>query len=145
MATADLLPASQPGDANLQPQSAIENTSSGLHQRIRRPKALWAISVPIFLAANILDAHSSWSKPESNHLLQGQGGRFDSGSLAIKFAISAGVIFADYSLIRKFRHDPEFQTCAYNAGAWSNFIGAGALTVTAARNYRTAAAGVHPR
>lgn len=145
MATAALLPAGQPGEANFQLQSAIKNGSSGLHQRIRRGKALWAVSVPIFLAANIPDAYSSWSKLESNHLLQGQGGRFDSGSLAIKIAISAGVISADYSLIQKFRHDPEFQTCAYNAVAWSNFIGAGALTATAARNYRTAAAGVSAR
>jgi len=106
---------------------------------LHRNKALWLISIPAFVAANILDAHSSWSRPESNSLLRGQGGRFDGGSAAIKFGVSGGIILGEYSIIRLFKKNGQMQNAAYAGSAWSNLVGAGVLTGAAVHNYQQTA------
>lgn len=105
-------------------------------RHLHRSRIFWLVSVPIFVAANILDAQSSWGKRENNPLLQSQAGRFDARSATIKFAGSAAIVFGEYSLSRWLNGNPKRQREVYVGSAWSNFLGAGALTAVAAHNYR---------
>jgi len=88
------------------------------------------------VAANILDAQSSWGKREVNPFLQGQTGQFDGRSAAIKFGGSAAIILGEYSLSRWLRGSPKRQDELYVGSAWANFLGAGVLTGAAIHNYQ---------
>lgn len=112
----------------------ITNSTPDSHVRHRR--LLWLVSIPVFIAANVLDAGSSWGKPEANRVLQGSGGRFDGKSAALKFGIAGSMIVGEYSLIRMLKRDPASKDAALTASAWSNFVGAGVLSGTAIHNYR---------
>jgi hypothetical protein len=111
--------------------------SSAPDSHVRHKRLLWLVSIPVFIAANVLDASSSWGKPEANRVLQGSGGRFDGRSAALKFGIAGGMIAGEYSLIRMLKkRDPASRDAALTASAWSNFVGAGVLSGTAIHNYR---------
>jgi hypothetical protein len=114
-----------------------QNLTERAERRLQRNKKLWLVSIPLFLAASVLDAQSSWGKTELNPLLRGQAGRFDGRSAAIKIGITGGILGSEYSVIHMFRHNRESQNGAYAASAWSNFIGAGALAAVAVHNYHT--------
>jgi hypothetical protein len=113
---------------------AVTSNKADAHARHKR--LLWLVSIPVFIAANVLDASSSWDKPEANRLLQGRGGRFDGRSAALKFGIAGGMLAGEYSLIRLLRKDPAARDSALAASTWSNFVGAGVLSGTAIHNYR---------
>ena len=113
---------------------AVVNNTPEVHGRHKR--LLWLVSIPVFIAANVLDAHSSWGKPESNRVLQGSAGRFDGRSVALKFGIAGGLIAGEYSLIRMLKKSPASRDAALSASAWSNFVGAGVLSGAAIYNYR---------
>lgn len=53
-----------------------------------------------FIGVNIVDAHSSWGKPESNPSL---GDRFGWQSVAMKAAFTSGVILLEEKTPRKWR------------------------------------------
>ena len=127
-------------DAPRQIPSQQANFAERADRRLHRNRTLWLVSIPVFLAANILDAHSSWGKPEQNVFLQGQSGRFDGRSVSIKLGLAGGIIGGEYSLIRLFRKNHQTQNGAYATSAWSNFIGGGALAAVAVHNYRAHAA-----
>jgi len=110
---------------------------------VRHKRLLWLVSIPVFIAANVLDASSSWGKPEANRVLQGTAGRFDGRSVALKFGIAGGMIAGEYSLIRMLKRDPASRDAALTASAWSNFVGAGVLSGAAIHNYRLSSNSVH--
>jgi hypothetical protein len=103
---------------------------------VRRKRLVWLVSIPVFIAANMLDASSSWGKPEANNVLKGSAGRFDGRSVALKFGIAGGLIAGEYSLIRLLKRNPASRDAALSASAWSNFVGAGVLSGAAIHNYR---------
>lgn len=111
-------------------------TSKTPEAHVGHKRLLWLVSIPIFIAANVLDASSSWDKPEANRLLQGRAGRFDGRSVALKFGIAGGMLAGEYSLIRMLRKDPAARDSALTASTWSNFVGAGVLSGAAIHNYR---------
>jgi hypothetical protein len=113
---------------------AVASNPPDAHMRHKR--LLWLVSIPVFIAANMLDASSSWGRPEANSILQGSGGRFDGRSAALKFGIAGGMIAGEYSLIHMLKRDPASRSAALTASTWSNFIGAGVLSGTAIHNYR---------
>ena len=113
---------------------AVASNTPDLH--VRHKRLLWLVSIPVFIAANVLDASSSWGKPESNRVLQGSTGRFDGRSVALKFGIAGGMIAGEYSLIRLLKRNPASRDAALSASAWSNFVGAGVLSGAAIHNYR---------
>ena len=41
-------------------------TSKTPEAHVGHKRLLWLVSIPIFIAANVLDASSSWDKPEAN-------------------------------------------------------------------------------
>ena len=116
--------------------SAPLAASNPADTHMRHKRLLWLVSIPVFIAANVFDASSSWGKPEANRLLQGGGGRFDGRSAALKFGIAGGMIAGEYSIIHMLKRDPTSRSAALTASAWSNFIGAGVLSGTAIHNYR---------
>ena len=113
---------------------AVASHTPELH--VRHKRLLWLVSIPVFIAANVLDASSSWDKPEANTLLKGSAGRFDGRSVALKFGIAGGMIAGEYSLIRLLRRNPASRDAALTASTWSNFVGAGVLSGAAIHNYR---------
>lgn len=86
---------------------------------------IWKWSVASLIAANSLDAASSYGLREGNPLL---GTRFNGTSLAIKSGLTAGQIVAQYFVLK--RH-PEKRRLA----AIVNFAVAGGLGVVAAHNF----------
>jgi len=128
--------APRPGEALPTVRTQAESSNEQPTRRLRRNRALWLISIPVFLAANVMDAQSSWAKPEANSVLRGQGGRFDAQSAAIKFSISGGVIAGEYSFIHMFKRNAELRNTSYAASAWANLIGAGVLAGAAVHNYQ---------
>jgi hypothetical protein len=117
------------------------NNAPDLHARHKR--LLWLVSIPVFIAANVLDASSSWGHPEANRLLQGNAGRFDGRSVALKFGIAGGMIAGEYSLIRMLKKNSASRDAALTGSAWSNFAGAGVLSGAAIHNYKLSSNSVH--
>jgi len=87
----------------------------------------WSISAGAFAVSAALDAHSSWGRYETNPII-GRG-QFGSRQAATTLGISAGVITAEYLLLRK--HPRLARTLT-----WTNFAITGIRFGTAARNYR---------
>ena len=102
----------------------------------RRSRNAWLISIPVFVLANILDAHSSWGKLEANSLLQGRYGRFDGRSVAVKSVMAGAVIAGEYGLARSRPGGDGSGSAVYLGSACSNFVTSAILSVTATRNYR---------
>jgi hypothetical protein len=104
-------------------------------RRAPRSRNAWLVSIPVFVLANVLDAHSSWGKPEANRLLQGRQGRFDGRSVALKSLIAGGIIAGEYGLARSRSGGDGSAGAVYLGSACSNFVTAAILSVTAMRNY----------
>ena len=102
---------------------------AGAERTERRPRKLWLWSVGALIAANVVDAHSSWSYPERNGLLRSAGGQFGARAVGIKSGIAGAVIGIEWLAGRKIpRADPIFATVNFATGA--------AMTRTAIHNYR---------
>jgi hypothetical protein len=105
-------------------------------QRLRRNRRMWLVSVPVLIAGNVLDAQSSWGKPETNGLLQGASGRFDGRGAAIKFSITGALLAGQFAMTRMLRRNPESLNSAYVGWSASNLIYGSALGGIALHNYR---------
>ncbi|MGA2326206.1 MAG: hypothetical protein ABSH05_07950 [Bryobacteraceae bacterium] len=93
-------------------------------------KKQWVISAVALAAANIFDAHSSMGRMETNPLLRNSQGQFNGArGVAFKSAAAGGMLVVQSVLARR---NPEM----YKTGTVVNFVAAGALGVTAARNSR---------
>lgn len=91
-------------------------------------KNLWFGSLAALAAAHCVDVASSWGKHEANGLLQGQDGRFDGKSLAVKLGLVAGyVAIQDQAVLR----DPAL----YRWMAGLNAVVTAAYGAVAARNF----------
>jgi len=86
----------------------------------------YQLSVAGVVAANALDAHSSWGKREANPMLG--SGRFGVQHFAIKSAITAGGQIAAWALTRR---NPK----ARRRLMWLNVGVAGGIVGVAGRNY----------
>lgn len=89
-------------------------------------QSAYKISVGAFVAANALDGHSSWGKYEANPVL-GRG-TFGARQTAVKTGIVAGVLLAEWLVVR---HHPERKRWL----KWINYGAAAGITVVAAHNY----------
>ncbi len=99
----------------------------------RRTKKRWLLSVAVFVAAGVADAHSSYGGLEANPLLRSADGRLRARGVGIKFGLLGAVAGAECLIIRK---NPE----AANTVFVANLAGTAALTAVAVRNYRVWAA-----
>jgi hypothetical protein len=93
-------------------------------------KKQWVISAVVLAAASFCDAHSSMGRVEMNPLLRNSRGEFNgTRGVAFKSAAAGGMLAVQAMLTRR---NPEM----YKTGTMVNFVAAGALGVTAARNSR---------
>ena len=90
-------------------------------------RALWMASVAALAAANIADAHSSWSKYESNPAMAAPGRTFGARGAAIKGGVNAAWVVGQIFLLRKYH--------AHRALAVINLVAASAFAACAAHNY----------
>lgn len=104
---------------------ATDSVERPAHKRSR----FWLLSIGVLVAANIVDAHSSWGYPERNGLLASRDGRFGMRAIGIKSALIGGVIGAEWIASRKVR-------AAQTPFATANIATAGMLWRAAANNYR---------
>jgi hypothetical protein len=75
-------------------------------------KRRWEISLVPLIAANALDAGSSWGHRETNPLLAGSDGEFGVRAAGIKFGMVGAAVAAEYFLMK--RH-PKLATLIINA------------------------------
>lgn len=64
-------------------------------------KKRWWVSIAALAAASVLDAHSSWNRPELNPMLQGPDGRFGHRGVAIKASIVGASSAFQWVLLKK--------------------------------------------
>ena len=94
-----------------------------------RNSKLWNISATSLAGASALDISSSWGKCcEANRLLASSDGRFAGRGAAIKSASVGTQLLVQYLFARR---NPRLT----KALSVVNFVGAGALTAVAIRNY----------
>lgn len=136
LAAAALL--AEPSASYLEQQARLQNSRlSGLsEQRLKRSRRIWLLTIPVLIAGNALDAHSSWGRPENNGLLQGAGGRFDGRGAAIKFGITGALLAGQFVMVRASRHDPQTQATVLKGWTSSNLIFGSAAAGIAWHNYR---------
>jgi hypothetical protein len=91
---------------------------------------LWKLSLTTLAAANIMDARSSWGKPERNAALAGPNGRFGRDGALIKLALQGGLFGVEYLVARG---HPTRKV--YRALSFINFGAAAATGAVAAHNY----------
>ena len=91
---------------------------------------LWAGSIVALTAANLVDARSSWGKPEANYVLAGSGQRFGTRGAAIKVGINSLWVVSQVAMRRKKRDHLAFVV--------ANFGIAAVFAVSACHNYRIA-------
>lgn len=94
-------------------------------------KALWIASLAALGAASVLDATSSWGKPELNPLLRGSDGHFGPRSATIKLSVAAAGSLFQWLVLRK---HPK----GYRAAAIGNIGVAAAFTGASIHNFRLA-------
>jgi hypothetical protein len=93
-------------------------------------KTRWIISAVALTAASFCDARSSRGRIELNPLLRNSRGEFSGArGLAFKSVAAGGMLTVQAVLGRR---NPEM----YKTGTMVNFVAAGALGLTAARNSR---------
>ncbi len=91
-------------------------------------KKLWIASILALVAANAFDAASSFGRQEANPFLRGSNGQFSPArGFAIKSASTGGLLTLQFLLVR---NRPE----ARRTASIINFVSAGAIAATAARN-----------
>ncbi|HEV2198923.1 MAG TPA: hypothetical protein VGR73_03810 [Bryobacteraceae bacterium] len=89
----------------------------------------WLVSVGPLVAAQSLDAASSYGLREMNPLLASPDGRFGMKATALKFGVIGGLVGAEALLVRKFPRSAKFFTVV-------NYSTAGVTTGLAVYNYR---------
>src|SRR6266545_1912132 len=92
-------------------------------------KSLWRTSVAVLVAANVMDARSSWGKYELNPSLSGNNGRFGRQGALLKLGIVGGTFVLESWLLRH-QHSARF----YRRVALVNFGSAAVTGATAFRN-----------
>ena len=92
-------------------------------------QTLWKASLAAVVAASALDAHSSWRKQEANPLLANGAGQFGTRGVALKGAITAGALGAQWLILR---NRPE----ARRVATLTNFGVAAAYGAVAVHNYQ---------
>jgi hypothetical protein len=93
---------------------------------------MWAASVGVLVAASVVDAHSSWGKPEANRLLANGQGRFGGRGVALKGLLTGAAVGLQWVMVRK---GPEGGKKAARVAAVSNFAMAAAYGVVIRHNY----------
>jgi len=119
------LPAAQSVDAIA---SAIRNEPESATAAAAWRKR-WAISLGPLAASQALDAASSYGLRELNPVLRSSNGGFGMKAASIKFSAIAGLMGAEYLLVRKYPRSAKFFTIV-------NWTTAGATTGLAVHNYR---------
>ncbi len=86
------------------------------------PKKIWWVTVAAVVGATLLDARSSWGKPELNPLLRGPNARFGGTGLAVKIGAVGGSCTLQWLALRK---HPELASrfSGINGGLTSLFAG----------------------
>lgn len=103
-----------------------------LAQTNRGWKKRWIASIAMLAAAQVLDAHSSWGRYESNPLARGPAGSFSAPKgVLLKSAATGGFLSVQWILMKKMPGQDLFGPCAV-----ANVAAAGVLGGMAARNYR---------
>jgi hypothetical protein len=119
-------------------QYFIQPVPSQASQSLARPgvapaheKQSWTwvhVGVAVQVAGNLVDCASSWKQPEGNSLLaQSSGayqGKFYTGALASKSAVSAGLVAASYAIGKKWPKARKF-VGIFNVGVGGAFAAAG--------------------
>jgi len=101
-------------------------------------KQRWLWSALALVAASALDAHSSHGRMETNPLLRGPNGAFNSRrAFIVKGAANGGILLLQAILIKKM---PDRNL--YKSFALTNSIMAGVTAGTAVRNYQMPRASV---
>ncbi len=104
-------------------------------------KKIWWMTVAAVAGATLLDARSSWGKPELNPLLRGPNGRFGATGVSIKMgSIGAACAFQWFAL----RKHPELTGTfsGINGGLTSLFSGVALRNELLNRSLQQRAAGV---
>jgi hypothetical protein len=96
----------------------------------------WRVSVAVLSAAHVADAASSYGRQEANPALRGAGGAFTGRSVAVQAAVSAGVVAAQWMILRK--QPPERRERLERVAAVVNFGAASLAGTTAVINWRKA-------
>ncbi len=103
-------------------------------------KKRWLWSAVALVAASALDAHSSHGRMETNPLLRGSNGTFNSRrAFLVKGAANGGVLLLQAILVKKM---PDRNL--YKSFALTNSIMAGVTAGTALRNYQMPQASLAP-
>lgn len=89
---------------------------------------LWKVSAFVLTAATTADAASSWGHVETNPLLRDNSGRFGFKAIALKAAITSGVLGTQYLMLRNHPKGEKFTTI-------SNFVIAAGFGAAAGYNY----------
>ncbi|SRR5258708_39219841 len=89
----------------------------------------WTISLAPLVAAQALDAASSYGLRELNPLLQSPNGGFGAKAVSIKFGAIAGLVGAEYLVVRKYPRSAKLFAIV-------NWTTAGATAGLAVHNYR---------
>jgi hypothetical protein len=120
-----LLPAAQPVEAIATEiaHDAARNHEAGIWRK------RWAVSLAPLATAQALDAASSYGMRELNPLLAGPDGGFGMKATSIKFGAIAGLVGAEYLLVKKYPRSAKFFTVV-------NWTTAGATSAFAVHNYR---------
>lgn len=99
-------------------------------QAKRTWKKAWLASAASLVTVNVMDAHSSVGRYETNPLLRDPYGRFSPGkAVAVKSAASGGLLLVQYLLLKK-RPDEGLE----KAATVVNFAAAAAVGAVAYRN-----------
>jgi len=72
------------------------------------------MTIPVLIAGNALDGHSSWGKPKTNGLLQAPSGQFNGRGAAIKFGITGALLAGQFTMVRVTKRDPQLQNAVFN-------------------------------
>jgi hypothetical protein len=75
-----------------------QNVDRSLNRRLEKS---WKLSLIPLVAAQSLDAASSWGHPESNPLLASAGGRFGAQSAGIKLSFVGAATLTEYLIMRR--------------------------------------------
>lgn len=113
--------------AQLAAETSEGTTGEAAGERTWRTR--WLVSVGPLVAAQSLDAASSYGLREMNPLLASPDGRFGMKATALKFGVIGGLVGAEALLVRKFPRSAKFFTVV-------NYSTAGVTTGLAVYNYR---------
>lgn len=132
MKAESLLPSAQPVEviANRIAQEKLDRHTADADTAANAAwKRRWAFSIAPLVASQALDSASSYGMRELNPLLASPNGGFGMKATSVKFSTVAGLMGAEYLLVKKFPRSAKFFTVV-------NWTAAGATTGLAVHNYR---------